>query len=1085
MSKNIKGITIELDGETKGLDKALQSVNKRSRDLNSELREVERSLKFNPGNAELVAQKQRILGEQAETTSKKLKQLRDAQEQVNDQFAKGKINQSQYDAFQREIIETQSKLDNFEGKLKSTQSKVESFGDKMKNTGDKMKGIGDGMKNAGSSMSTSFTAPILGGLALVTKGTEEYRQDLARLEQNALDAGISSDVLSQAFTRLSGVSEETDSNVEALSNLMASGLDEQGMLLALDALSGAMIKFPDTMKIEGLADGLQETMATGKAIGPFAEMLERLGFDLDVFNIGLENAIQNGDAQNYILQNLANTGLTQVNEKYRENNAELVKSREEQQKFQDAMATLGATLTPIVTAITEKISALVNWFNNLDSSTQKVILVVIGLVAAIGPLLLIIGGAITAIGSLITIAGTLGIGIGALVGIVAGVVAAIAALITIGVLLYKNWDEIKANAVKVWTDIKNFFITTFNTLDKETNGAFTKIKNIIDKALNTVWTIIQSVWKLIEGTFKNTLAYLKAVVTGDFDGMKKAVDNQMELMKGVIKVIWNAIKEYFSYIMPILRDLVSQGFQWLKDKAKEKMEEMRDKVRDVWEKVEDFFKNIDLKAIGEDIIQGLIDGVGAMKDKLLAKAEGIAEKVKKVFTGLFDIHSPSRWMRDEIGKNLMLGLAKGIEDNSKYAEKAAKDSGEEIIRLSEWQAKEMNKIAELGQEEKYKALESWINKHKQLENIRVKDEINLWNYANKQFELSGEEQKRIALNLRDAKTRMYNEIKSAGESYVDSVKTINQKLIDEEKKLNDVYEKSLEDRTKSLYSFVGIFDEIQTKTEVSGKQLIDNLKGQVDTFSNWARNISQLASKGIDEGLLEELRQMGPKAAAEIAALNSLTEKQLQEYEYLWKEKNRLAREQATEELQGLKEETQNKIEELHHQTAEQLEKLRVEWVNKMKGIKDGTLNEFDILNATMPEIGENIIDGLINGLDSKTTDLLGKLGQITSTIQDAITDAFDINSPSRWMRDEIGKNMMTGWIQGIESMRGKVQSMTDKMGEMMKPEVPSMPNMNPVTASSGTSYGNVYVNIQAKDVQEFNNVVDFFKRLPQATKAY
>ncbi|MCM3053668.1 phage tail tape measure protein [Caldibacillus thermoamylovorans] len=116
-NKRIKGITIKIDGETKGLDKALQDVNKRSRDLSSELREVETALKFNPGNIELLAQKQQILTKQVENTTEKLNTLKKAQEQVEQQYKSGEIGAEQYRAFQREIIQTESKLDRFKKEL--------------------------------------------------------------------------------------------------------------------------------------------------------------------------------------------------------------------------------------------------------------------------------------------------------------------------------------------------------------------------------------------------------------------------------------------------------------------------------------------------------------------------------------------------------------------------------------------------------------------------------------------------------------------------------------------------------------------------------------------------------------------------------------------------------------------------------------------------------------------------------------------------------------------------------------------------------------------------------------------------------
>lgn len=116
-SKRIKGITIEIGGETTGLQKALSDVNKKSSDLKSELRDVERLLKFDPGNAEAVAQKQKLLAEQVENTASKLKQLKDAEKQVQDQVKRGDISEKQYRDFRREIEFTEAELKNMKDQL--------------------------------------------------------------------------------------------------------------------------------------------------------------------------------------------------------------------------------------------------------------------------------------------------------------------------------------------------------------------------------------------------------------------------------------------------------------------------------------------------------------------------------------------------------------------------------------------------------------------------------------------------------------------------------------------------------------------------------------------------------------------------------------------------------------------------------------------------------------------------------------------------------------------------------------------------------------------------------------------------------
>ena len=155
----------------------------------------------------------------------------------------------------------------------------------------------------------------------------------------------------------------------------------------VDALAGASIKFKDTMKFEGMADGLKKNLATGAAIGPFAELLERSGIALDGFNEGLTAAIANGTQENYVLQELAKTGLAQTYEAYRANNEEMVKAEEANFRMQIAMAKLGAALEPILTPIIEKVTELINKFNEMDPAAQKITLAVLGIAAALGPVL--------------------------------------------------------------------------------------------------------------------------------------------------------------------------------------------------------------------------------------------------------------------------------------------------------------------------------------------------------------------------------------------------------------------------------------------------------------------------------------------------------------------------------------------------------------------------------------------------------------------------------------------------------------------------------------------------------------------------
>lgn len=148
MAASIKGITIEIGANTTALGKALNEVNKKSRSLQSELRQVESLLKMNPGNAELIAQKQELLAKAIANTKNKLETLRTAQAQVEQQFASGQISDEQYRAFTREVAKAESKISKFENELRQMGSAAERADDKVADVGDKAKAAGRDMENA-------------------------------------------------------------------------------------------------------------------------------------------------------------------------------------------------------------------------------------------------------------------------------------------------------------------------------------------------------------------------------------------------------------------------------------------------------------------------------------------------------------------------------------------------------------------------------------------------------------------------------------------------------------------------------------------------------------------------------------------------------------------------------------------------------------------------------------------------------------------------------------------------------------------------------------------------------------------------
>lgn len=429
MANRIKGITVQIGGDTTKLDKALSEVNQTLRTTQADLNDVNRLLKLDPKNVTLLAQKQKALTKAIEETKKKLTTLKTAADQASDALAQGTITSEQYDALQREIVQTTEDLESLERQAKETGRKLGDFGVSAEEVSSKAKSLSDKTKG----LTTAVAA--VGAAALATiPATEEFRESMSKLEANVMEAGTSMEKAKESFKQFNAVSGEVDSSVEALSNLLQAGFTDNQLAVAVDALSGAVVRFPDTLKIESLADSLQETIATGSATGQFAELLDRVGIGADNLSKAMEGVTSETDRQNLALSALASTGLAESYEAWAQENQVLVESRNSQIELQEQMSQLAEAIMPLATRVTELATNFLNWFNSLSSGSKTAIVAFAAILAAISP----VSGAISTLSNIMSHASTIFTTTNAKILIV---VAAIAALSMVIAKLADTWSN--------------------------------------------------------------------------------------------------------------------------------------------------------------------------------------------------------------------------------------------------------------------------------------------------------------------------------------------------------------------------------------------------------------------------------------------------------------------------------------------------------------------------------------------------------------------------------------------------------------------------------------------------------------------
>lgn len=522
-SKKIAGITIEIGGNTAPLNKALGEVNKTSKDLQSELKQVDRLLKLDPKNTELMAQKQKLLTDAVKNTGDKLNALKEAQKQVNEQFAKGEVSEEQYRAFQREVIKTEEELKKLEKQLgqvndkwKETADKVGEFGEKATDLGKKLAPVSAAAGAAAAGMvglavKAGQTADDLNTLSKVTGLTTEtlqkfqYASDVIDVSMETLTGSLAK------LTRSMGNAQKgTKTSEEAFAKLGVKITDTNGRLRDNEEVFYEVINALSKVRSETERDAIA------------MELFGRSAQELNPLILGGADALKElGDEAERAGLILSQEALDSINEFNDE--IDVLKATAGQTMLQLGV-TIGEALLPVLKLLAEGLKNVMEWARELDKGTLTLILVLLGIAAAVAPVLLVLGAMAGAISNLIklhglyvtwlngstlatklwttvtTIATAAGKAFGAVLAFLTSpvgiAIVAITALIAAGVLLYKNWEKITEFAKRMWEGIKAIFTNLRDFIVGIWQGIVQGIKDKINTVLKFINNMINALNKL-------------------------------------------------------------------------------------------------------------------------------------------------------------------------------------------------------------------------------------------------------------------------------------------------------------------------------------------------------------------------------------------------------------------------------------------------------------------------------------------------------------------------------------------------------------------------------------------------------------
>ena len=496
MAGNIKGITISFAGDTTKLDKALRQIKNSTKDIDSELKQVNKALKFNPTSVELWRQKQDLLKQKIKETENNLKELKSIQSQMDAQGVDK--NSEAYRRVQREIIEAESKLKTFNNELRKVgQVNLRAMSEQFKDMGNKLTAAGQAMRG----LSTAAAA-VTAAIGALTVKSSKWADDLNTMSKRY---SLGTDELQ----KYAAASELVDVDVETIAK---SHVKLEKTMLSASKGTGASAEAFEKLGVDvtnadgSLRDGDSVWQETIAALGQMSNETERDALAMQLMGKSATNLNplieDGGETYKNFADTLAKYNLDFVDQDMLDqanqfNDALDTMKAVGMVAFQQLGTQLAAYLAPAMEKVVDLVGRLAEWFGNLSPRTQAIIAGVSAVVAVLAPLLIGLGKISFAISSIMSLMATLGPAIGGIVATFGPVILIIGAVVAAGVLLYKNWDTIKAKAIA----FKNKVVATFNEFKAKVVSTFNSIRDAIVKPIQTAIDKVKAIVQRIKSFF--------------------------------------------------------------------------------------------------------------------------------------------------------------------------------------------------------------------------------------------------------------------------------------------------------------------------------------------------------------------------------------------------------------------------------------------------------------------------------------------------------------------------------------------------------------------------------------------------------
>jgi len=490
MANRIKGITIEIGGDSTKLQESLKAVDKVLKDTQAELKDVNKLLKLDPSNVDLLRQRQELLGKAVENTRQRQEELKKALEEAK-KAGDTEENRRQQDLLQRELVETTASLKDLEKQYKSCSPALESLSVKTGQLSEKTRGLSTAAGVAAAGMvamavSASDTADELLTTSNVTGFSVE---ELQKLKYAVELVDVSYDTMTGSIQKLT---KQMGSENKAFDKLGVAIRNQDG------SLRSAVDVWYDTLEALGKVEN--ETERDTLSMELFGKSAMEMAGIVDDGGAKLKALGDEAEAAGLIMGQDAVEGAGKFNDELQKLKASAAQS------FASAGSALAESLLPALEKLITLVSSVLTWFANLDGTTQTVILAILGLVASISPLLGLIS-------TLTGLAAALNISMLPMIATIGGIVIAIGLLVAAGVYLYNHWEEIKEKAAALWAAIKATFEDMKNGIIQKWEAIKTKAGEIFENIKAKITAPIEAAKEKIRETVEKIKSFFNFSVS--------------------------------------------------------------------------------------------------------------------------------------------------------------------------------------------------------------------------------------------------------------------------------------------------------------------------------------------------------------------------------------------------------------------------------------------------------------------------------------------------------------------------------------------------------------------------------------------